>query len=48
MPAGNIRGDSRQSGAPEPLENNAWRIDSGVANSKGVFTIGDEIKLTLT
>jgi hypothetical protein len=30
-------------GAPKPIAD-AWRIDSGAANSKGVFTIGDVCK----
>jgi hypothetical protein len=34
-------------GAPKPIAD-AWRIDSGAANSKGVFSIGDEINLTET
>jgi hypothetical protein len=33
--------------APKPTTN-AWHIDGKSANSKGVFTIGDEIKVTLT
>jgi hypothetical protein len=35
------------SGAPEPLKNNAWRINREIADSSGVFTTGDEIKVTL-
>jgi hypothetical protein len=35
------------SGAPEPLKNNAWRINREIADSSGAFTVGDEIKVTL-
>jgi hypothetical protein len=35
------------SGAPEPLKNNAWRINREIADSSGAFTTGDEIKVTL-
>jgi hypothetical protein len=36
------------SGAPEPLKNNAWHINRGVADSNGEFSVGDEVKITLT
>jgi hypothetical protein len=31
----------------QPLKNNAWRINREIADSSGVFTTGDEIKVTL-
>jgi hypothetical protein len=34
-------------GAPKPIAN-AWQIDSTTADNNGVFTLGDEIKLTLS
>jgi hypothetical protein len=35
------------SGAPEPLKNNAWRINSEIIDSSGAFTTGDKIKVRL-